>query len=130
MCTFILRRSLQYCILSVGSLMLDCGVYVCYLFFSFVHGLNVVDLSTLRIVARVDVSIWSLVCLSLGWAGWVLTNAIVPSVSWVLIEDSRVGHRDEICIIVVVTPLVVSVAPSLIVAPIVRWGSNFIPLVG
>lgn len=128
MFTFILHRSLQHCIIPARSLMRDCGVYVHDFFFKVFHSLHVVDLSTLRVIARGDISVWALVCLSLEWAGWVLAIAIVSSIPKVLIEIFTTGLRDEVWIIVVITPSIIFVAPSLIV--IARWNGVITSLVG
>ena len=101
---------------------------MCNLFIYFIHGLHVMKLSAL-IVSWVDISVWALIALSLGRAGWVLEICIVcvPFVSLVLVEIPIICYRNEVgVLIVVVCPPIVCLIFSWVVSPIVSLVAPFV----
>ena len=86
---------------------------MCNLVICVIHGLHVMNLSAL--VVGVDISIWALIALSLGKAGWVLAIYIVciPSISLGLVEVLIICYRNEVGVLIVaIRPPIVCLIPS------------------
>ena len=82
----------------------------------FIKASDLVDLGTRMGIPWIDIGISLMICLSLGWVGWVLVISIlhIASVRWVGIGVAVISNWDEIrvSIVIILEPSIVSPVPT------------------